>query len=102
MRLRDYEVKAIRSAFSKYFSPKDRLYLFGSRVDDTARGGDIDLYLQTEEMDVQQLWDKKIKFLIDVEREIGEQKIDFVVHRIHASTDLSIYKVAQEQGILLS
>lgn len=51
-------------------------YLFGSRVDDTKRGGDIDLYLKLE--DKTNLFKKKIKFLSSIKRELGEQKIDIV------------------------
>ena len=52
------------------------IYLFGSRVDDSKKGGDIDLYLKVSNKD--NLFEKKIKFLSRVKRELGEQKIDVV------------------------
>jgi len=44
MRLTNLEQKMIKKAFVETFQSGD-IYLFGSRVDDTKRGGDIDLYL---------------------------------------------------------
>lgn len=47
MRISEEDKIAIISEFKKSFSPDDHLWLFGSRVDDTKKGGDIDLYVQT-------------------------------------------------------
>ncbi len=51
------------------------IYLFGSRIDDHARGGDIDLLILTEE-----LADKRIfrKIRIELIRKFGWRKIDLV------------------------
>ncbi len=54
-----------------------RVYLFGSRVLEEARGGDIDLYLEAvpEEMVTVK---KKIAFIVDLKKDLGDQKIDVV------------------------
>ena len=44
MRLGQKQVRAIKSTFSDVFG-NGEIYLFGSRVDDKRRGGDIDLYI---------------------------------------------------------
>jgi len=44
MRLSMLEVKAIKQTYDEVFKYGD-IYLFGSRVDDTQKGGDIDLYI---------------------------------------------------------
>jgi predicted nucleotidyltransferase len=44
MRLSDAERGAIRRAIAD-FDPEAMVYLFGSRTDDTKRGGDIDLLI---------------------------------------------------------
>jgi len=78
MRLSLKEIEAITSTFKAVFK-EGEIYLFGSRVDDTKRGGDIDLYIVTENQENLTL--KKIDFLIDLKRAIGEQKIDVVISR---------------------
>lgn len=47
MRLNSKELEAVRSVLS--CSPKGGVWLFGSRVDDSRRGGDIDLYWEPEQ-----------------------------------------------------
>ena len=55
--------------------PDADVFLFGSRVDDFGKGGDIDLLLLTEEK-LPLLFMNKIRSLII--NDIGEQKIDLV------------------------
>ena len=45
MRLSAIELKAIRATLAAA-DPLGRIYLYGSRVDDTRRGGDIDVFLE--------------------------------------------------------
>ena len=56
-------------------TPNADIFLFGSRVDDSAKGGDIDLLLITEEK-LPLVSINRIRRLIL--NEIGEQKIDIV------------------------
>ena len=44
MRLSQRYIDVIKSRFKEFFNDGD-IYLFGSRVDDNKKGGDIDLYL---------------------------------------------------------
>lgn len=55
--------------------PGSTIYLFGSRVDDHARGGDIDLLILTEEPAEKRLF-RKIR--IQLIRKLGWRKIDLV------------------------
>lgn len=75
MRLNEYEIQAIKESFLATFE-EGKIYLFGSRVDDRQRGGDIDLYIQTKAKDKVR---KKIDFLVELKRKIGLQKIDVVL-----------------------
>lgn len=74
--------------------------LFGSRVDDNARGGDIDLYIEPEIQRADDIVEAKLNALVELHRQLGEQKIDLVINR-KQGTDLPIYQVAKETGVLL-
>ncbi|MEA1917393.1 MAG: nucleotidyltransferase domain-containing protein [Campylobacterota bacterium] len=49
MRLTEKEISIIKNTIHKYFGKDLKIYLFGSRTDDTKQGGDIDLYILTHE-----------------------------------------------------
>jgi len=78
MRLSTYEIESIKKVFYETFGD-GKIYLFGSRLDDVKRGGDIDLYIQTEHKNGLLL--KKIDFLAKLKEKIGDQKIDVVVSK---------------------
>lgn len=84
MRLTQSEVSAIISAI-RHFLPSDflgELFIFGSRTDDSKKGGDIDLALiGAKSAQVQELKkiDYKIIAAIKSKKEIGDQKIDFKI-----------------------
>jgi len=75
MRLPKNYIDVLKDKFIEFFGPGE-IYLFGSRVDDSKKGGDIDLYLKVENHN--NLFEKKIKFLSRVKRVLGDQKIDIV------------------------
>ncbi len=101
MRLSNFEIKVIKDTFKKWFLGTDKLWLFGSRVDDQKKGGDIDLFIETQIEDILEIQNKKIAFLVDLKKQIGDQKIDIVIHSKSSRRHLSIYEDAQKQGILL-
>jgi predicted nucleotidyltransferase len=47
MRLTDEERQVLRDAAARWFGPAAQVRVFGSRLDDTRRGGDIDLLVET-------------------------------------------------------
>jgi predicted nucleotidyltransferase len=75
MRLTDDERQHIKQVFGQVFG-QGSIYLFGSRVDDDKKGGDIDLWIETtQDAD---WFTKKIRFLAGLKRRIGDRKIDVV------------------------
>ncbi len=78
MRLSNKYKEVIKKHFYDIFGGNE-IYLFGSRVDDDKKGGDIDLYLIVKNHE--NLFAKKIKFLARVKRELGDQKIDIVFNK---------------------
>ncbi len=66
------------------------------RVDDTRKGGDIDLYIVADHRLM--MGEKRIAFLTQLKQKIGEQRIDLVIAR---GTDRPIDKIAMSEGLLL-
>jgi len=95
MRLSPEVACAIQEAFVQVFDKGD-LYLFGSRVDDSQKGGDIDLYVATENRE--RLGEKRIEFLAGIKQRIGNPRIDLVVDR---GTRRTIDAIAKTEGVLL-
>lgn len=97
MRLNPDQIEIIRHATRDAFGPGAEVFLFGSRVDDNKRGGDVDLLVHPDKAD--HLLGRKIRFLGLLERQLGERKIDVV---IEAPGDTRpIVQVARETGVLL-
>jgi predicted nucleotidyltransferase len=96
MRLTENERAFIKKAFFETFQD-GKIYLFGSRVDDTKKGGDIDLYLCPAQKHENER-ELRRKFLIKLDEYIGEQKIDAVMAK--DATRL-IEQVAKRDGIEL-
>ena len=95
MRLNKEYIDVIKDNFNRVFQ-KGEIYLFGSRIDDTKKGGDIDLYLVVK--DKTNLFRKKLKFLAKIKRVLGEQKIDVV---FNLDDTRLIEREAKEWGIKL-
>lgn len=93
MRLREEEKKSILKAI-RHIDSAARIFLFGSRVDDTLRGGDIDILILTEKM----TYDDKLAVKKEVFHELEEQKIDIVISK---DRDEPFVKMIYEQGIEL-
>lgn len=72
-------INVIKEKAREIFGNDVRVILFGSRVDEDERGGDIDLYIKVT--DKNDLFYKELKFLADVKRQIGEQSIDVVFNK---------------------
>jgi hypothetical protein len=101
VRLKAFEQEAICTAFRAHFPATDHLWLFGSRVNLEARGGDIDLYIETMIPDASTVVDCELAFVGELYEKIGEQKIDVVLNLVTRDFKLAIYKVAREEGVQL-
>jgi predicted nucleotidyltransferase len=80
------------------FGEDAELWLFGSRADDTARGGDIDLYIET---DLEEgLLDRRLEYLNRLFRVLGDRRVDLVIHSRHRPF-LPIHRIARKTGVTL-
>ena len=101
MRLTYRQVQVLKRTAHEVFGPEVGLILFGSRVDDSLSGGDIDLYVAGFDQPVAQQLDAKLHFLVKVKREIGEQRIDLIFSPRPGQLSLPIQRIAEQTGILL-
>ena len=90
MRLSQTQRQAIKQAARETLGPSTTVYLFGSRTDDSALGGDIDLYIpilpQSPLNTPQTRAQSKIRFLAQLYQKLGEQKIDIVFDPLEPTT----------------
>ena len=73
MRLKQYEIDAIKESIKQY-DENAQVYLYGSRADNTKKGGDIDLLIISGKIKNREIRKIRLK-IFDV---IGEQKIDII------------------------
>lgn len=80
MRLSSSERTSICTIAKSFCTETASLYLYGSRTDDTARGGDIDLILLVSSKHEQKIIDDKIHYLLStIKQAIGDQHIDLSI-----------------------
>ena len=96
MRITDHQKKAIISSI-KTTDPDAKVWLFGSRVDDNKKGGDIDIAILSDEINKDLI--KKIKIKQQICDMIGDQKIDIVTS---SDGQEAIFKLAMSEGIELT
>jgi len=98
MRLDPATIPALLRAVRESFGDEAEVWLFGSRADDCQRGGDIDLYIET---DVEQgIVARRSDLRRELEAVFGEQKIDIAV-RPRSRPPHPLHEIARERGVLL-
>lgn len=99
MRLTDGQRLAIREAITRHFGAEARVQLFGSRVDDSRRGGDIDLLVEIQSLDPdsQEAVTRKLRAIAEIQSKIGERKVDLVI--ANATSEKEVVRQARKQGV---
>jgi len=97
MRLKEEEISVIKNSVKEIFSENSKVFLFGSRVDNQKKGGDIDLYIETEIID--DIIQKKMNLINKLHKFFGERKIDIVINNY--TCNKFIYEIARKEGIQL-
>lgn len=100
MRISQSERNAIVDSAHIHFGADCSVTLFGSRADDDRRGGDTDL-LVTTSLDADTAFKRRIDFLVDLKKRIGDRRIDVVI-RAWDSEPKTVYEIAEKEGVLLS
>ena len=100
MRLSDREAEIIANAVRRRFGDDARVFLFGSRVDDCKRGGDIDLLVETR-LSGQAAQRAKLDAMSDIQLALGDQKIDMVLTGPSAADEREIVQRAKREGVAI-
>lgn len=95
MRISSTQHQFIKKYWQQQF-PNAKVYLFGSRADDTKRGGDIDLLILN---DKKIAINDKIKFLSRFMTDYGEQKMDVVTYTF--DEDIPFKRIALDSAVEL-
>jgi hypothetical protein len=94
MRLTDQQRRIIREAGLRHFGVTP--LVFGSRLDDVQRGGDIDLYID-QPMDACQAQQRETRLWTELQKRLGERKIDIVT--AHPGRERPIDRIARATGV---
>lgn len=95
MRLSPAQIDTIRKTAHRNFGVDASVWLFGSRVDDSKRGGDVDLYVEATH---------RITLLSALRCKIAlEDNLDLAVDLVvkEPGQEKPIYKLAKAQGVRL-
>ena len=103
MRLSNLERQAIAGANRETFPPGTRVFLFGSRVDDERKGGDIDLLIELPaQLPVDELVARRSRFTARLYRLLDEQRIDVLVTDPVTPDERAVVAAARRHGIELA
>lgn len=98
MRLSPHEIAAIKAAAAHAFGADATVRLFGSRLDDSRRGGDIDLLLEVEPEAATTC--NEARFYGNLFERIDEQRVD-VLLAARGREPTPIERIAYRDGIVL-
>ena len=103
MRLKQKERDAIARAAREVFAPGASVFLFGSRVDDAKRGGDIDLLIETPQpMTPAECVERRTRYVARLYRALEEQRIDVLITARSEPDPRTVVAEARRTGILLT
>lgn len=100
MRISEKEIEAIKNLAVSIFGDDTKVFLFGSRIADHKRGGDIDLFITNRQKSKLTL-SAKIDFLTELKLLIGEQKIDVVLDTDSTKSKKQFYQSVRKEAIEL-
>ncbi len=94
MRLTNAQIDTIKSTAAAVLGEPVRVTLFGSRLDDRQKGGDVDLYIEVPEPRLMQ----KIRCKIQLQDRL-DMPVDLIVKPVGDTSPISL--IAKKEGILL-
>lgn len=99
MRLNDTQARITKDTINRLLGAPSRVWLFGSRIHDDLRGGDIDLLIETD-----MILPNRAEILCRIYGALilalGDRKLDIIL-KDGRTRDALIFKIARRTGILL-
>jgi predicted nucleotidyltransferase len=94
MRLTPAQIDTIKSTAAAVLGEGVRVTLFGSRLDDHQKGGDVDLYIEVPEPRLMQ----KIRCKVQLQDQL-DMPVDLIVKALGDTSPIS--QIAKKEGIVL-
>jgi hypothetical protein len=105
MRLTPAQQQLVPRLVRRHFGDRARVWLFGSRVDDRARGGDFDFLVRCDDLNAMGLVQAKMRLMADLHDmpDFEDERLDVVLYSTQLDTQpRSIHRVALSQGVELT
>lgn len=101
MRMTPQQAETVRMFAHRHFGENAALWLFGSRVDDSKKGGDYDFLVETNLSDADEIIERKIALLAELQgtAQFEDEKIDIIVKRRDSPFEMPIYQIAKHEGV---
>ena len=94
MRLTPAQINIIKSTTQAVLGDGLQVTLFGSRVNDAARGGDVDLYIETPQPDLM----RKISCKVRLQEQL-DMPVDLIVKPLGDRSPIAL--IAKQEGVCL-
>jgi len=94
MRLTPAQIDTIKTTAAAVMGEGVRVTLFGSRLDDHQKGGDVDLYIEVPEPRLMQ----KIRCKVQLQDQL-DMPVDLIVKAVGDASPISL--IAKKEGIVL-
>lgn len=99
MRLNPHQRSAIKAEFARELGADCPVLLFGSRLDDQARGGDVDLFVESPRLLERRVW-LAARLAARAERLLDGRSVDVLL--VDPATQLQpVHHVARQTGVPL-
>jgi len=99
MRLSLQQIVIIKNQIESVLGSAKKIILFGSRVNDEEKGGDIDLYIETEHVQDNRA-STASRIAASIQISLGDRKVDVLL--VDPNTMIQpVHIKAQQEGIVL-
>ncbi|MDF9392791.1 nucleotidyltransferase domain-containing protein [Methylococcus capsulatus] len=99
MRLTPVQIQTTKTTVNRVLGVPNRIWLFGSRADDSQRGGDIDLLIETDAV-LPNRAEALCRLHGALIMALGDRKLDIVLKDARTE-EAPIFEIARRTGVIL-